>query len=79
MDIGGWIGEKLVETMFVPADICRLQRRRVVVAWFGSALAADDAGERWTDLVLARLCRMAGGAALEYLLPRRSAAGCAGR
>src|ERR1700731_1993437 len=63
MNVRGGIREELIERVFVPREIRRLEGGRVAVAGLGPALAADDAGEGWTDLVFAGLCRMACGAA----------------
>src|SRR5262245_514351 len=72
MDVGGGIGEELIESMLVPSDVRCLQRGRIVVAGLGSALAAKHTCEGRTDLVLAWCRGMARRAASEYQLSCRS-------
>ena len=54
------IGQVLVERLGIPRDISRFHRRRIIVAGLRSRLAADDAGQRRAEHVLAGLDGMAG-------------------
>src|SRR6202008_1879823 len=54
--------EVFVEIGVVPSDFGILHCRGEFVPWNRAALAADNAGERWSDLVLTELRRVAGHA-----------------
>jgi len=62
MNVAHWVLEPLIEGLFIPRNVCRLEGGRVVKTSCGSALAADDAGERGTDLIHAWLRRVTGAA-----------------
>src|SRR5258707_15187723 len=53
------VGEILLECFLVPADVSRLQRRRIVVVGETAGLAAEDAVQGRADAVLVRLERVA--------------------
>jgi hypothetical protein len=54
--------EEFVEIGVVPGDVRILHRRGEIVPWNRGALATDNAGERWPDLVFTGLRRVAGNA-----------------
>src|SRR5882757_9104955 len=67
--VGAGILNELVQRLLIPRDGSRLEGGRVVEPGFGSALSAEHACERWTDLVHAGLGRVADAAAVgEHLL-----------
>src|SRR5215471_1042780 len=58
----GRVCEVFVEIGVIPGDVRILHRRGEIVPWNRGALATDNAGERWPDLVFTGLRRVAGNA-----------------
>jgi hypothetical protein len=62
VNVGGRILQEFVELLIIPGDGSRLECGRIVEPGFGSALAAEYACKRWTNLIHARLGRVADAA-----------------
>jgi hypothetical protein len=63
------ISQIFIQRLGIPDDVSRLHRGRIVEAGFGACLAADHAGKRRTEQVLAGFNRMASLAFPEYQTP----------
>ena len=76
VNVGPWILKEFVKCLLVPRDVCRFQGGREVVTRYSAALAADNTGERRTELVYAGFHGVTGAACSgEGLFSGRSISG----